>query len=40
MIDACWEANVAINEVKANSWKDLLHCSMSDDDGQGMWKVI
>ena len=27
-IDACREANVAINEAKANSWKDLLHSSV------------
>ena len=39
-IDACREANVAINETKAKSWKDLLHSSMSNVEGPDIWKVI
>ena len=39
-IKACWEENNAINETKANSWKDLLHISMLNADDPDMWKVI
>ena len=39
-IDACQEGNVAINEAKANSWKDPLHSSMSNADDPDAWKVI
>ena len=35
--DACREANVAINEAKANSRKNLLHISMSNSDGPDVW---
>ena len=39
-IDACREANIAVNKAKANSWKDLLHSSLSNDDIFYVWKVI
>ena len=39
-IDACQEVNVAINEAKANSWKDFLHSSVSNADVPDAWKVI
>ena len=39
-IKTCWEENNAINEAKANSWKDLLHISMLNADDPDMWKVI
>ena len=39
-IDACHEANEAINESKTESWKNLLQDAMSNSDGPNMWKVI
>ena len=39
-IDACREANVAINKAKANNWKDFLPSSMSNADSPDVWKVI
>ena len=39
-IDACCEANEAINEAKAESWENLLQVAMSSSDGPNMWKVI
>ena len=39
-ISGCWEANVAINEAKANSWNNLLHSSVSNADKSDIWKVI
>ena len=39
-IDACREANEAINEAKTESWKNLLQDAMSNSDGPNMWKVI
>ena len=39
-IDACHEANKAINETKTESWKNLLQDAMSSSDGPNMWKVI
>ena len=39
-IDACREANEAINEAKTESWKTLLQDAMSNSDGPNMWKVI
>ena len=39
-IDACREANKAINEAKTESWKNLLQYAMSNSDGPNMWKVI
>ena len=39
-IDACREANKAINETKTESWKYLLKDAMSSSDGPNMWKVI
>ena len=39
-IDACCEATEAINEVKLESWKDLLQDAMSNSDGPNIWKVI
>ena len=39
-IDACCEANKAINEAKTESWKNLLQDAMSNSDGPNMWKVI
>ena len=39
-IDACREATKAINEVKIESWKNLLQDAMSNSDVPNMWKVI
>ena len=39
-IDACHEANEAINEAKTESWKNLLQDAMTSSDGPNMWKVI
>ena len=39
-IDACCEAIKAINEAKAESWKDLHQDAMSNSDDPNMWKVI
>ena len=39
-INACCEATEAINEAKAESWKDLLQDRMSNSDGPNMQKVI
>ena len=39
-IDACREANKAINEAKTESWKNLLQDAMSNSDDSNMWKVI
>ena len=39
-IDAYREATEAINEVKTESWKNLLQDAMSNSDGPNMWKVI
>ena len=39
-IDACHEANEAINEAKTESWKNLLQDVMSKSDGPNMWNVI
>ena len=39
-IDACREANKAINEAKTESWKNLLQDAMSNSDDPNMWKVI
>ena len=43
-IDACREANEAINEAKTESWKswkNFLQDAMSNSDGgPNMWKVI
>ena len=39
-IDACHEANEAINEAKTESWKNLLQDAMSNSDDPNMWKVI
>ena len=39
-INACWEANVAINEAKDNSWMDLLHSSVSKAGKPDVWSVI
>ena len=39
-IDACREATEAINEVKTESWKNLLQDAMSNSDGPNIWKVI
>ena len=39
-IDGCCEANEAINEVKTESWKNLLQDAMSNSDGPNLWKVI
>ena len=39
-IDACCEANEAINEAKTESWKNLLQDAMYNSDGHNMWKVI
>ena len=30
----------AINEIKTESWKDLLQDALSNSDSQNMWKVI
>ena len=40
LIDACGEANKAINEAKTVSWKNLLQDAMSNLEGPNMWKVI
>ena len=39
-INACREANEAINKAKTESWKDLLQSAMSNSDGPNMWKII
>ena len=39
-IDACHEANEAINEAKTESWKNLLQDTMSNSDGPNMWKGL
>ena len=39
-IDACHEANKAINEAKTENWKYLLQDAMSNSNGSNMWKVI
>ena len=35
-IDACLEANEAINEAKTESWKNLLQDAMSSSDGSNI----
>ena len=35
-IDACCEANEVINEVKTESWKNLLQDAMSNSDGPNL----
>ena len=39
-IDACREATEAINEVKTESWKNLLQDTMSSSDSPNIWKFI
>ena len=39
-IDACGQANEAINGAKTKSWKNLLQNAMSNSDGPNMWKII
>ena len=39
-INACREANEAINEAKTDSWKEVLEGAMTNTNNRDMWKVI
>ena len=39
-INACREANEAINEAKTDSWKEVLEGVMTSTNNRDMWKVI
>ena len=39
-VDACREANKAINKAKTDSWKAVLEGAMTNSEGRDIWRII